>query len=291
MRSHTDQEDIREANKRISDQEAEQQLLSDLTEDQWRKVERGLAESNMQITFALEESPVEVDGCWWGIGHFTRDILELCSRHNVNFEDNDLEQYGHDEPFLVGRPQSPDPNLWRLMKPEYVLVKGVRIWMQPAYTGKRVSNLSLNELEYTNGNELNPSQLVDLVRQWGGTYILVVSHANYMEKKQRWPAISCLRHAARTDPDIAYSFRRYLPSPTEASTFYGNYLETTKQRVFRHGHPTDTSTLKMVANVDWNSRLGVLYRPSDEDKQERSERRALVFGLTSEITRSLKAMD
>ncbi|GMF64031.1 unnamed protein product [Phytophthora fragariaefolia] len=156
--------------------------------------------------------------------------------------------------------------------------------MQPAYTGKRVSNLSLNELEYTNGNELNPSQLVDLVRQWGGTDILVVSHANYMEKKQRWPAISCLRHAARIDPDIAYSFRLYLPSPTEASTVYGNYLETTKQRVFRHGHPTDTSTFKMVANVEWNSRLGVLYRPSEEDKQERSERRALVFGLTSEIT-------
>lgn len=52
------------------------------------------------------------------------------------------------------------------------------------WTGRMVSNLSLTEVEYSNTNQLPPTQLLAMVQTWGASDVLVVSHAYLLHGKE-----------------------------------------------------------------------------------------------------------
>ncbi|EGZ19570.1 hypothetical protein PHYSODRAFT_298072 [Phytophthora sojae] len=111
------------------------------------------------------------------------------------------------------------------MKRGYIYLRGVRIWVQPSFTGRKISNLSLCEIEYVNTNEIQPSELIKAIQTWGGTDALVVSHAVNVGTPAKWPAIMCLRNMSRTSLDLLFAFRLFFPSPEEANAVYTGFLQ------------------------------------------------------------------
>ncbi|GMF33012.1 unnamed protein product [Phytophthora fragariaefolia] len=199
LRTHTDQD---EQHKEVSageiDSEAEHLWLQiELSSDQWSRLEKGLQSSNMQVTFAMNEQAVGVKGCWWFIGHFAATIIARCADSKVRFERDRLHRKKGGG-MLVGRPSTMNRDLWLLLKRGYLsfdvgaLSGEVRIFVRPVYTGKASTNLSLNEVEYRNSNEVGPEQLVEMIQQWGGTDMIVVSHTRYQGIEQLWPPIWCM---------------------------------------------------------------------------------------------------
>uniref|UniRef100_H3GC12 Integrase catalytic domain-containing protein n=1 Tax=Phytophthora ramorum TaxID=164328 RepID=H3GC12_PHYRM len=181
-------------------------------------------------------------------------------------------------------------DVWLLLKRGYLTLGvgdpsatscSVRILVRPDYTGKEKSNLTLNEVEYQNCNELQPAELVAMVRQWGGTDVVVVSHTKYQGIEQMWPPIWCMQVAAHSNP-VTYAFRLFFISPAEANTVYGNYLKATTPRVCRYGNPVDTAELKMVANVDWDGRHSRLYRTGTD--VDNNMCKLMILGLRNEVT-------
>lgn len=270
------------------DDVGESSLLQDLTEEEWATLEDMLSKTEMMVTFSMNETSIEIDGCYVSISNLAYDIVDTCRANDVLFLDNKLSLHGTEKPFLTGRPAGGDGmkyrNLWKMLKPGYVMIRGVYVWMQPAFTGRAVSNLSLTELEYSNTNAVTSDQLFRTLRLWGSSDVLVLSHASYMGKRQKWPAISCLRNVAHTTPDLLYSFRLFFPSEAEANSVYKNYLASQTSRARRYGDPTSTVTLKLVTNVEWDRQSNSMYRPSVQEQQQRSNSRVIIFGLNMEIS-------
>ncbi|KAE9282390.1 hypothetical protein PF001_g23333 [Phytophthora fragariae] len=157
--------------------EGEEDLVPDLTTQQWATLETGLTRAKMQIVFSMDEPSVAVGNLYWTLRDFDREILSYCKDHGVRFEDDRLDALGTNKIVLFGRPDTKNKELWCPMKRGYIYVRGVRIRVQPSFTGRKVSNLSLCEIEYVNTNEIQPSELIKAIQTWGGTDALVVSHA------------------------------------------------------------------------------------------------------------------
>lgn len=201
--------------------EGEEALFTQLTDDQWE---------NMQLVFSMTGPSVQVGNFYMRLKNLDRDILRECRKEGVAFEDDTLFAVGTQEPILVGTPSTKTRQLWTLMKKGYIDVRGVQVWMQPSFTGRMVSNLSLNEIEYQNVNEVQPSALVKMLQGWGATDVIVVSHAINMGIRGKLPAIMCLNSIARTTPDLLFSFRLYFSNEGEASTVYANSLAARRDR-------------------------------------------------------------
>lgn len=143
----------------------------------------------MQVTFAMNEQAVDVKGCWWSIGHFAATIIARCADSKVKFERDRLHRKKGGG-MLLGRPTTMNRDLWLLLKRGYMSFDvgassgEVRIFVRPEYTGKANTNLSPNEIEYRNSNEVQPKQQVEVVQQWGGTDVVVVSHTRYQGIEQ-----------------------------------------------------------------------------------------------------------
>ncbi|KAE9271369.1 hypothetical protein PF008_g30373, partial [Phytophthora fragariae] len=179
----------------------------------------------MQVVFSMDEPSVAVGNLYWTLRDFDREILSYCKDHGVRFEDDRLDVLGTNKIVLFGRPDTKNKELWCLMKRGYIYVRGVRIWVQPSFTGRKVSNLSLCEIEYVNTNEIQPSELIKAIQTWGGTDALVVSHAVNVGTPAKWPAIMCLRNMSRTSPELLFAFRLFFPSPEEANSVYAGFLQ------------------------------------------------------------------
>ncbi|KAE9277195.1 hypothetical protein PR003_g28855 [Phytophthora rubi] len=171
------------------------------------------------------------------------------------------------------------------MKKGYIDVRGVHVWLQPSFTGRVVSNLTMNEIEYQNVNEVQPSALVQMLQGWGATDVIVVSHATNMGVRGRLPAIMCLKSVARTSPDLLFAFRLFFPSEEEATRVYANYLAA--RQATAHGAPETektTTALKPVSNVSWDRKRSEFFRPTSREYAEAAEKQVKIFGLTMEIT-------
>lgn len=86
------------------DHEGEASLLQDKTDDEWRKLEQALERTEMLITFSMNESSVEIEGCYVSLSNLASEIIEECNTKGVQFEDDQLTLYGTDRPFLAARP-------------------------------------------------------------------------------------------------------------------------------------------------------------------------------------------
>ncbi|KAI9988342.1 hypothetical protein PInf_021741 [Phytophthora infestans] len=139
------------------EREVETELLEDLADNEWADIERGLAQSNMQVCFLMNPLSVVVsNGCEWKLADFMTENLEVCQQNGIRFEGNDLFLELKDQAYLKGVPVRQDRSLWQLMKRGYIPITTsdtvTLVWVQPAYTGMLATNLSLYELEYRNGN-------------------------------------------------------------------------------------------------------------------------------------------
>ncbi|KAE8875417.1 hypothetical protein PF003_g40496 [Phytophthora fragariae] len=166
-RPRLEQEEESQGEQRSPRREGEEVLFTQLTDDQWEKIEGGLLKSNMQLVFSMTGQSVQVGNFYMRLKDLDRDILEECRQKGVAFEDDTLFAVGTQEPILVGTPSTKTRQLWTLMKKGYIDVRGVQVWMQPSFTGRMVSNLSMNEIEYQNVNEVQPSALVKMLQGWG----------------------------------------------------------------------------------------------------------------------------
>ncbi|OWZ19936.1 hypothetical protein PHMEG_0005728 [Phytophthora megakarya] len=241
----------------------------------------------MQVCFSMNERFVSVsDTCDWRLVDFTPEIIEYCSQHGVQFQESELILEVKDQQYLKGSPLRQNRELWQLMKRGYIPFQlsnesEQKIWIQPAYTGLRGSNLSLTELEYSNGNYVSPAQLRTTIQGWGGSDCLVVSHSKYMGEKQRWTPIACMRYAATS---LMYSFRLFFPNEEEANTVYKNYLEFARYRQRRRDNPTDTISLRPVQNAEWDVDTASLIRMTRTEIEARTSVRVNVYGVSSEVT-------
>ncbi|KAF4147255.1 hypothetical protein GN958_ATG03557 [Phytophthora infestans] len=219
------------------EREVETELLEDLADNEWADIERGLAQSKMQVCFLMNPLSVVVsNGCEWKLADFTTEILEFCQQNGISFEDNDLFLELKDQAYLKGVPVRQDRSLWQLMKRGYIPITTgdtvTLVWVQPAYTGMLATNLSLNELEYRNGNYVSPTQLRQIVKAvWShGLFGCVALHVHEREAKM----VSGGMHAIRCkDIAAAVLIRLFFPSPGEANSGYANYLQAAKHRTRR----------------------------------------------------------
>ncbi|KAE9011018.1 hypothetical protein PR001_g14797 [Phytophthora rubi] len=288
MRALSSQEGDRErmsAKAEREDNEAEQELLVDLSNEAWAQIEQGFSQTNMQVCFSMNETSVPVSSsCSWQLVDFTPEIITHCSNNGVDFEGEELLLETKDQQYLKGNPVKQDRVLWQVLKRGYIPISiddtAVRIWIQPAYTGIQGSNLSLNELEYYNGNYVSPAQLRSAINEMGGSDCLVVSHSTYMNEKQRWTPVACMRYAATS---LAYSFRLYFPSPNEANKVYRNYLLSSRQRRRRRDKPADTINLRLVQNTEWDTQREAIVRLTKTERDARNSKRINVYGVTSEV--------
>ncbi|KAF4044643.1 hypothetical protein GN244_ATG02870 [Phytophthora infestans] len=204
------------------EREVETELLEDLADNEWADIERGLAQSNMQVCFLMNPLSVVVsNGCEWKLADFMTEILEFCQQNGISFEDNDLFLELKDQAYLKGVPVRQDRSLWQLMKRGYIPITTsdtvTLVWVQPAYTGMLATNLSLNELEYRNGNYVSPTQLRQIVKAVGshGLFGCVALHVHEREAKM----VSGGMHAIRCkDIAAAVLIRLFFPSPGEANS-------------------------------------------------------------------------
>ncbi|KAE8899889.1 hypothetical protein PF003_g16171 [Phytophthora fragariae] len=288
MRALSSQEGDRErmsAKAEREDNEAEQELLVDLSNEAWAQIEQGFSQTNMQVCFSMNETSVPVSSsCSWQLVDFTPEIITHCSNNGVDFEGEELLLETKDQQYLKGNPVKQDRVLWQVLKRGYIPISiddtVVRIWIQPAYTGIQGSNLSLNELEYYNGNYVSPAQLRSAINEMGGSDCLVVSHSTYMNEKQRWTPVACMRYAATS---LAYSFRLYFPSPNEANKVYRNYLLSSLQRRRRRDKPADTINLRLVQNTEWDTQREAIVRLTKTERDARNSKGINVYGVTSEV--------
>ncbi|KAL4177212.1 hypothetical protein KRP22_002146 [Phytophthora ramorum] len=258
LRAHTDDE-VHSPRQGDIDGEAENMWMhTETSPEHWTRVEEELQTTNMVVAFAMTETEVEVGRCTWSLRHFTARILERCAQSGIEFAQNRLQSKKGGR-MLTGVPVELNRDVWLLLKRGYLTLGvgdpsatscSVRILVRPDYTGKEKSNLTLNEVEYQNCNELQPAELVAMV-------------------------------AAHSNP-VTYAFRLFFISPAEANTVYGNYLKATTPRVCRYGNPVDTAELKMVANVDWDGRHSRLYRTGTD--VDNNMCKLMILGLRNEVT-------
>ncbi|OWZ02953.1 hypothetical protein PHMEG_00025398 [Phytophthora megakarya] len=113
-------------------------------------IEKGLAQTNMQVIFSMDEVQVEGENLYWRMPDFEKGfetgILETSRENGVEFDSDELRAVVAKSAFMVGRPSTKTRALWDMMKPGYLMIRGVRIWMQPAFTGRSYSNSSLVEI-------------------------------------------------------------------------------------------------------------------------------------------------
>ncbi|KAE8998669.1 hypothetical protein PR002_g18672 [Phytophthora rubi] len=264
--------------------EGEEDLVPDLTAQQWATLETGLTRTKMQVVFSMDEPSVAVGNLYWTLRDFDREILSYCKDHGVRFEDDRLDALGTDKIVLFGRPDTKNKELWCLMKRGYIYVRGVRIWVQPSFTGRKVSNLSLCEIEYVNTNEIQPSELIKAIQTWGGTDALVVSHAVNVGTPAKWPAIMCLRNMSRTSPELLFAFRLFFPSPEEANAVYAGFLQERRSNEQMRDRAVGTLTLKPVSNVEWSRTRAVFFRPTALEHASFAESRIIVAGFSAEVS-------
>ncbi|EGZ05433.1 hypothetical protein PHYSODRAFT_307719 [Phytophthora sojae] len=156
----------------------EEELIGDMSEGEWGALQSEFQTTNTVISFSMSGGYVYVDDCRMYSKHFQRDILEPCRANGVLFEDNKLSEVESVKKgagrirkhvtSLTGIPVKLDRALWLMLKPGFLEVKGVQIWMQPLFTGRKNMNLTLNELEYVKCNRVSFGQLLAALRQWGG---------------------------------------------------------------------------------------------------------------------------
>ncbi|OWZ05917.1 hypothetical protein PHMEG_00021906 [Phytophthora megakarya] len=125
--------------------------------------------------------------------------------------------------YLSGQPEQFDSMLWVMLKPGFLDIEGVRVWVQPMFTGRKNTNLTLNELEYVNSNRVTFAQLRAQIQQWGATDCLVISHGTYVDQnnvrqESKRSASDCLQVTAYST-DIVYLFRLFFPSEEETNNF------------------------------------------------------------------------
>ncbi|KAE9189206.1 hypothetical protein PF002_g25113 [Phytophthora fragariae] len=264
--------------------EGEEDLVPDLTTQQWATLETGLTRAKMQVVFSMDEPSVAVGNLYWTLRDFDRMILSYCKDHGVRFEDDRLDALGTNKIVLFGRPDTKNKELWCPMKRGYIYVRGVRIWVQPSFTGRKVSNLSLCEIEYVNTNEIQPSELVEAIQTWGGTDALVVSHAVNVGTPAKWPSIMCLRNMSRTSPELLFAFRLFFPSPEEENSVYAGFLQERRSNEQMRDRAVGTLTLKPVSIVEWSRTRAAFFRPTALEHASFADSRIIVAGFSAEVS-------
>ncbi|KAG1697095.1 hypothetical protein DVH05_017481 [Phytophthora capsici] len=271
-----------QTNQDITHEESEdEELIGPMSDEDWTQLEEQLQTTTTVISFSMTEASVEVDGCRVTLQHLRRDILEVCRESGVEFTGDTLtvvtstrKPKGLNQKtktYLSGHPKKFDSALWCMLKPGYMEIAGVRIWIQPMFTGRRNTNLTLNELEYVNSNRVTFVQLHEHLQEWGATDCLVVSHSSYVDQNMnrqdcKRSACDCLQVAAYTT-DIVYSFRLFFPSENEANKVFSKYKASECVAPHRFGDPLSTMILKPVPQAEWDRERGVMYRPGVADEE------------------------
>ncbi|OWZ20539.1 hypothetical protein PHMEG_0005042 [Phytophthora megakarya] len=116
----------------------DEDLFGPMSDDEWDKLEKQL-KTTVTVIVACHTNDLHFEGETLSVITGTRKSGESSKKTTT---------------YLSGQPTQFDSALWCLLNPGYMDIEGVRVWNQPMFTGRRTTNLSLNELEYVNSNRV-----------------------------------------------------------------------------------------------------------------------------------------
>ena len=265
-------------------------LWQTFDDKQREELETLLKDTSIQLLFAITGRSIEDStGTNQTLSTLQWPIMLACSELKVEFEDPlKLISYPNSNPYLVGTPKTMNIDAWNLPKDGRIHLKemGINVWCTPAYAGKMNSNLTLNQLEYTNPNKLEPGEVMTLMQDLGATDMVICVHAKRLQEHTGWTtAGACNIASQRTE----YAFRIMFPNQAETDLVYHNgqeLLETGNIEERRGNRAERTAQLKLVMNVAWDHSNRSQKRITKEDSNERQLRSVKLTGVTCDNSSS-----